>query len=59
MKLLGDGGTTDDTASLKHRNRASRGREVRGADQAVVAAADNDDVTLTRSGHLGPLLDID
>ncbi len=44
MKLFGHGGSPDDAASLEHRDFQSRGRKVGRADQAVVAAANDQGV---------------
>ena len=44
MEFLGHGGTAHDGAGLEHRDPQSAAREVAGADEAVVAAADDDDV---------------
>ncbi len=44
MKLLGNGGTADDGAPLEDGNLEPRGRKIGGADQPIVAAADNDGV---------------
>src|SRR5271168_3395381 len=44
MKFLGYRGSADDRAALEHGHFEAGGRKIRGADQSVVAAADNDDV---------------
>ena len=44
MEFLGDRGAADDVAALEHADRLPAGGEIRGADEAVVAAADDDDV---------------
>ena len=42
--LLGDGGAADERTCLEHAHVEAGAREVGGVDQAVVAAADDDDV---------------
>jgi hypothetical protein len=41
MELLGDRGAAYDAALLEHRDLEPPGREIRGADETVVAAADD------------------
>jgi hypothetical protein len=41
MELLGDRGAAHDRTSLEDRHLEAGGREIRGADQAVVSAADD------------------
>ena len=44
MEFLGDRGATDDRTALEDAHRCPAGSEIGGADEAVVAAADDDDV---------------
>ena len=44
--LFGDGGAAEHVAPLEHEHLPSRAREIRGVDQAVVAAADDDGVVV-------------
>ncbi len=52
MEFLGDGRTADDVASLQHGHLQAGRREIRSADQAVVAAADDQDITACRHREL-------
>ena len=49
MDLFGDGGAADDTAPLEHQRPEAGLREVARGDEAVVPAADDDDVAAGRS----------
>ncbi len=49
VELLGHRRAADDVAALQHRHLQSGAGEIEGADQPVVAAADDDDVALV--GH--------
>ena len=53
MEFLGDGGAAEDAATLEHRHRESGRGEVAGADQAVVAAADDDGIVAGRGMRHG------
>ena len=44
MEFLGDRGAAEDGAALEHAHGEARLGEVAGAGQAVVAAADDDDI---------------
>ena len=44
MKLLGDRGAAQHGAALEHADGKTRGREIGGAGEAVVPAADDDGV---------------
>ena len=44
MKLLGDGRAADDAAPLQHHDLEPGHRQIGGADEAVVPAADDDRV---------------
>ena len=44
MKFLGDGRAADDAAPLQHRHLQAGHRQIGGADEAVVPAADDDGV---------------
>ena len=48
MELLGHRGAAQHGAALEHANRETRAREIRGAGEAVVAAADDDGVEASR-----------
>ena len=49
MKFLGDGGAADDAALLEHGDLQTGGREICGANQTVMAAADDDDISCAES----------
>jgi hypothetical protein len=57
MKFLGYRGPAYNSAALEHRYFESGGRQIRGADQSIVAAADNDRIaqdfshSVRRCGH--------
>ena len=59
MKLLGDRGAADDVASFENGDFQTRRRQVGGADESVVAAADDQRVTgavgLLRYRHTAPI----
>ena len=42
--LFGDGRAAEHVAALEHEHLLARAREIGGVDEAVVAAADDDDV---------------
>jgi hypothetical protein len=44
MEFLGDGGTADHPPALQHFYLQARAREIAGADQAVMARADDEGV---------------
>ena len=44
MEFLGDGGAAEDGAALEYADGKARFGEVTGAGEAVVAAADDDDI---------------
>ena len=44
MELLGDRGAAEHATPLEHADVLARGGEIRGADEAVVTAADDDGV---------------
>ena len=48
MEFLGDRGAADHAAALEHAHAEARRREIGGADEAVVAAADDDGVEAAR-----------
>jgi hypothetical protein len=48
--LLGDGGAAEDVAPLQHDDAQPGPGQVRGADEAVVAASDDDRVVALRHG---------
>ncbi len=48
MERFGYGGAADDGAAFEHPDRKSGAGQIAGADEAVVAAADNDDIRLVR-----------
>src|SRR6266700_706328 len=48
MKFFGDRGAADLIAAFEHERLESRLSEIKGRDQAVVPAADNDDVARVR-----------
>ena len=50
--LLGDRGATEDVAPLEDEGPQAGPGEVRGADQAVVATADDDGVVALRHGRV-------
>ena len=52
MELLGHRRAADDAAPLQHRDLQAGAGEIEGADEAVVAAADDDDVPLVHAGNV-------
>jgi hypothetical protein len=50
MEVLGDRGAAQHGAALEHADVLSRAREIRGADEAVMSAADDDGVEFSRRG---------
>src|SRR3954464_4515712 len=48
MEFLGDRGSANDTAPFEHGDPETRRGKIRGADEAVVAAADDQCITQTR-----------
>jgi hypothetical protein len=48
VKLFGDGDSSDLLATLKHERRKTGPRQVRGGDETVVPASDDDDSRLAR-----------
>ena len=49
MKFLGHRRSADDGTALQHGHLQAGAGEIEGADQAVVAAADDDDVSVAHS----------
>ena len=53
MELLGDRRATDEVAALQHAHLQAGAGEIGGADQAVVAAADDEDIVVIAITHAG------
>ena len=56
MEFLGDRRAADDRAALEHRDLEPGRGQVGGADQAVMAAADDERVALIRGTFIGAIL---
>jgi len=53
MEFFSDARTADDRATFKHERFESRPREIESSDEAIVAGADDDDISRLhqKNGH--------